>query len=117
MATTRARTLLLPAAALAVILAISSVGVSARQGLLGNLLQNVLRLLPGVTSTVVNPVLGLLQPVLHLLTNDLVAQLVSAPDQPARIIMRGNVTQLLGVAARHGLPVHRTLDEFIVTSA
>src|SRR5688572_5196296 len=109
MAVRRSRVLLIPIVVLAALVALSPVGLHARQGLLWNLLPPILGLL--------QPVLGLLQPVLGLLTSDLVAQLALAPDQPARIIVRGNVTQLLDVATRHGLPVLRTLDEFIVTSA
>ncbi len=92
----------LPIAALTAVLGFSAVGVTTGQGLLSNLLQ---------------PVLGLLGPVLGLLTNDLLDQLAKQPTQSAPIIMRGEVGALLDVAARHNLPVVRTLDEFIVTVA
>ena len=93
---------ILPIAALAAVLCFSTVGVSARQSLLSNLLQ-----------TVVN----LLSPVLGLLTNDLLDQLATQPGASVQIIMRGEVGALVEVAARHNLPVVRTLDEFIVTVA
>jgi hypothetical protein len=86
----------------AVFIALSTVGTSARQSLVSNLLQ---------------PVLGLLTPVLGLLTNDLLHQLTTSPEFPARIIVCGDVGALFDVAARHRLPVLRVLDEFVVTRA
>src|SRR5262245_57281588 len=116
MAKRRSRALLLPAAVLAAVVGFTSVDVGARQGLLQTSLSNLLNILPNLFPQLVpsltSPVLSLLQPVLHLLTNELLAELVAAPDRPARIIMRGAVPQLLDVAARRGLPVHRVLDEF-----
>jgi subtilisin family serine protease len=102
MAKNRWTTFRFAAALVTLVVAMSSVGLGARQSLVGSLL---------------NPVLALLNPVLDLLTNDLLQQLTTRPDVPVRIIVRGNVPELLEVASRHRVPVVRRLDEFIVTVA
>jgi serine protease AprX len=87
MAMTRVPKTLFPAAVLAVLLAVTTTGVSARQSLLA------------------------------LVTNDLLGLLLSAPNAPIRVIVQGDVPAVLDVAHRHGLSIQRVLDQFVVVTA
>src|SRR5688500_9825014 len=88
MAITRYRSVRTSVAVLAAVLALASVGLSARR-----------------------------QPPLAIVTHDLTVQLALAPHVPIRVIAKGEVAELRRVADRLALPVLRVLDQFIVVSA
>jgi serine protease AprX len=84
---TRIRSLQVPLTVLAILLALSTPGTTARQISLR-----------------------------AFLAPDLAEVLRQAPNTPARVIVRGDVTTLVAAASRHGLTLHSTLDDFVVVS-
>ena len=48
---------------------------------------------------------------------EVVSRLLFAPREPVRLILGGEVTEVLEVARQQGLTIHRTLDNYVVVSA
>ncbi|MGQ0734839.1 MAG: S8 family serine peptidase, partial [Acidobacteriota bacterium] len=54
---------------------------------------------------------------LALVTGELQARLLRAPHERVRVIVQGQVAEVLEAAGRHGLVVHRVLDRMVVVGA
>ncbi len=57
------------------------------------------------------------QPSPVVLGLEVVSRLLFAPREPVRLILGGEVTEVLEVARQQGLTIHRTLDHYVVVSA